>query len=76
MFQKYVSTVAVFSTDDFRALKPGQWVQTVGGARGQYLGVTQSGVVVVRYQPGVFGSKRDTRNNATLRQYAKDYGAK
>ena len=30
MFQKYQSTVAVFSDSDFAALKPGQWVQTVG----------------------------------------------
>lgn len=76
MFQKYQATVSVFSDADFDSIKPGQWVRTVGGARGQYLGKTSAGVVVVRWQPGIFGDKRDTRNNATLRQYARDYGAR
>lgn len=74
--QRYTSTVSIFSDADFDRIKPGQWVKTIGGARGQYLGQTQSGVVVVRFQPGKFGARRDTRNNATLRAYAKDYGAK
>lgn len=75
--QKYVSTVRVFNEIQFQTMKPGQWVSFAGSdTRGQFLGITQAGVVVVRYQPGVFGAKRDTRNNATLRQYAKDYGAR
>jgi hypothetical protein len=76
MFKGYVSTVRVFSDSDFTGMRAGQWVQTIGGARGQFLGVTQSGVVVIRWQPGRFGALRDTRNNRTLRGYARDYGAK
>lgn len=74
--QKYTATVRVFNDAQFAQLKPGQWIVTAGNTRGQYLGVTRAGVVVIRWQPGIFGAKRDTRNNSTLRRYAKDYGAK
>lgn len=71
----YQKTISVFGFN-FSGIKPGQWVQTENGQRGQYLGCTRQGTVVIRWQPGIFGAPRDTRNNRNLRQYAKDYGSK
>jgi hypothetical protein len=73
--QKYAPTVQVSDLDTLRTFRPGQWIAR-DGARGQYLGLTRAGVIVVRWQPGTFGAKRDTRNNRTLRTYAKDYGSR
>jgi hypothetical protein len=56
--------------------KVGQWVLIDGATRGQYLGRTRAGVVVMRYQNGKFGSKADTESNHYLRQFAKVNGAK
>ena len=56
--------------------KAGQWVLVDGAVRGQYLGRTKAGVVVVRYQNGKFGSKADTKSNHHLRQFAIVNGAK
>lgn len=74
--QKYQPTIRIFSDSEFGKLKAGQWIVNSAGSRGQYLGITRQGVVVIRWQPGIFGAKRDTRNNANLRRYAKDYGSK
>lgn len=56
--------------------KVGQWVLIDGATRGQYLGKTCAGVIVVRYQNGKFGSKADTKSNHYLRQFAKVNGSK
>lgn len=56
--------------------KPGQWVLIDGATRGQYLGKTKSGVIVMRYQNGKFGSKADTASNHHLRQFAKVNGSR
>lgn len=56
--------------------KVGNWVLIDGLTRGQYLGKTRAGVIVVRYQNGKFGSKADTKSNHYLRQFAKVNGAK
>lgn len=56
--------------------KAGQWILIDGNQRGQYLGKTKAGVIVVRYQNGKFGSKADTKSNHYLRQFAKVNGAK
>jgi hypothetical protein len=56
--------------------KIGQWVLIDGATRGQYLGKTKAGVIVMRYQNGKFGSKADTKSNHYLRQFAKVNGAK
>jgi hypothetical protein len=56
--------------------KPGQWVMVDGAIRGQYLGKTKAGVIVVRYQNGKFGKLADTKSNHHLRQFAKVNGAK
>lgn len=60
------------------APKIGQWIVNDFGQRGQYLGLTSAGVIVVRYQQSDKAkfSKRDAKNNATLRAFAKNYGAK
>lgn len=55
--------------------KIGNWVLIDGVTRGQYLGKTKAGVIVVRYQNGKFGSKADTKSNHYLRQFAKVNGA-
>lgn len=56
--------------------RAGQWVIIDGQTRGQYLGKTAAGVIVMRYQNGKFGSKADTASNHHLRQFAKVNGAK
>jgi hypothetical protein len=55
--------------------KAGQWILIDGATRGQYLGKTRAGVIVVRYQNGRFGSKADTASNHHLRQFAKVNGS-
>jgi hypothetical protein len=56
--------------------KIGQWIMLDGIQRGQYLGKTNAGTFVVRYQNGKFGSKADTKSNHYLRKFAKVNGAK
>ncbi len=56
--------------------KAGQWVLIDGAIKGQYLGRTKAGVVVVRYQNGKFGSIADTQSNHLLRRFALVNGAK
>lgn len=55
--------------------KAGQWILIDGATRGQYMGKTNTGVIVVRYQNGKFGSKADTKSNHYLRQFAKVNGS-
>lgn len=56
--------------------KVGNWVSIDGAIRGQYLGKTNAGVIVVRYQNGKFGKLADTKSNHYLRQFAIVNGAK
>lgn len=56
--------------------KAGQWILIDGATRGQYLGKTRAGVIVVRYQNGRFGTKADTASNHHLRQFAKVNGSR
>ena len=56
--------------------KVGQWVLIDGAIRGQYLGRTETGAVVVRYQNGKFGKLADTLSNHYLRQFAVVNGSK
>jgi hypothetical protein len=58
------------------APQPGQWVKTEMGARGQYLGRTDSGCIVIRWQHSGNFAKRDALNNKHLRQFALTYGSK
>lgn len=69
-----LSNVANLRTD---YIKPGQWVKDINcDIRGQYLGKTRAGTIVIRWQNGKFGSKADTRSNHLLRQFAKVNGSK
>lgn len=72
---KFGKTVLVSSISSFEGIKPGQWVQIETGSRGQYLGTTDTGVAVVRWQNQSF-AKRDAVNNKHLRRFAKTYGSK
>ena len=54
--------------------KVGQWVNIDGSLRGQYLGTTSRGTLVIRYQNNKF-AKRDAMGNKHLRAFAKNYGA-
>ena len=81
MFQRFQSTRLIFTETDFASMRPGQWVKNTAGARGQYLGTTAAGVVVIRWQHGKFGTqganvRTDARQNGTLRRYAKVYGSR
>lgn len=57
-------------------LQIGQWVKDINcDIRGQYLGHTDTGTIVIRWQNAKF-SRRDAKNNKHLRRFAKTYGAK
>ncbi len=56
--------------------KVGNWVMIDGAVKGQYLGKTKVGTIVVRYQNGKFGKIADTKSNHYLRQFALVNGAK
>ena len=64
---KYAKEIEVHAwRDDLPKMQVGQWVNA-SGARGQYLGKTKAGVVVVAWS-----DKRDyKRARAQLRQYGK-----
>ena len=63
-----------FAVSQFKALHVGQWV-TVFGARGQYLGVSRAGTVVVNYKTSQGEKMRDhMRANKPLRQFARIKG--
>jgi len=70
---KFGKTVLFSGTEKVQA---GQWVRTELGARGQYLGKTDSGAIVVRWQASGVFAKRDAMNNHNLREFAKVYGSK
>ncbi len=81
MFQRFQPSRLIFTDTDLQSLRPGQWVRNTAGARGQYLGTTAAGVVVIRWQNGKFGTQgntpqTDARQNGTLRKYAKTYNAR
>lgn len=69
---QYKPTMLVSSISNF-SVRIGQWVQTETGSRGQYLGTTAIGTVVVRWQNSGKFSKRDARANKPLRQFARVY---
>lgn len=84
MAQKYTAAFRVTDLDALALMqiKPGQWIEAMG-ARGQYLGTTTAGTVIVRWQKegrkfGQGGTDRtkDAKANAVMRQYARNYGAK
>lgn len=76
IMQAYKSTILVSSIGSFDKIKPGQWVQIETGSRGQYLGTTDTGAAVIRWQSKGKFAKRDAVNNMHLRNFAKTYGSK
>jgi len=72
---QYGKTILVSSIGEFKGIKPGQWVQIETGSRGQYLGTTDNGAAVIRWQNQNF-ARRDAVNNKHLRRFAKTYGSK
>lgn len=81
MFQRFTQTRLIANESELSTCRPGQWVKLQSGARGQYLGTTQQGVIVIRWQRELFGkqgadNRTDARQNAILRQYARTYGAR
>lgn len=72
----YGKTLFLINPANIRTqLQAGQWVRDTTGSRGQYLGTTDRGTIVIRWQDGKF-KKRDAVNNRNLRQFAKTYGSK
>lgn len=69
---KYQPTMLVSSIGNFEGIKPGQWVQIETGSRGQFLGHTKTGAVVIRWQNGKFcqTNHNDVFNNRWLRKFA------
>lgn len=74
---RYGKTLFLLNAANIKAdyLHVGQWVQDSTGIRGQFLGKTDSGTLVIRWQTGKF-QKRDAVNNKHLRRFAKTYGSK
>ena len=74
---KYTTTQFVnLQTLENNPPKVGQWVIIDGQIKGQYLGKTKAGALVMRYQHGKFGKLADTKSNHYLRQFAIVNGAK
>ena len=72
----YKPTMLVSTTASMRTLRAGQWVCTDMGQRGQYLGTTEAGTTVIRWQQRAAFTKTDARANKPLRQFAKVYGSR
>lgn len=70
----FLANVANLKTDNIKA---GQWVSDINtGIRGQYMGKTTHGTIVIRWQNNKFGKLADCKSNHYLRQFAKVNGAK
>ena len=76
MTARYTNTRRIIGYN-FAGIKAGQWV-SIDDQRGQYMGTTAAGSVVIRWQQadGRTFSKRDAQANKPLRAYAKRYGSK
>ena len=72
---RYTPTIFVSSIAALNNLKVGQWFTNEMGQRGQFMGKTQAGVSVVRWQNGKMET-RDVKANKPLRAFAKIYGSK
>ena len=73
---KYQKTVFLMNAQNIKPyFKIGQWVEDATGCRGQYLGKTDAGTIVIRWQNEKF-TKRDAVNNKHLRRFAVTYGSR
>ena len=59
-----------FEDLDFRCIKIGQWVQNSSGQKGQYLGATKRGTVLIAWRCMSF--KRHAMQVKCLRAFAKN----
>jgi len=73
---EYKPTMLVSTAANMQSLRPGQWIVTDMGQRGQYLGTTAAGTTVIRWQQRETFAKVDAKANKPLRQFAKVYGSK
>lgn len=73
---QYKPTMLVSTTANMQTLRPGQWIVTDMGQRGQYLGTTAAGTTVIRWQQAATFRKVDAKANKPLRSFAKVYGSK
>jgi hypothetical protein len=74
--RQYTATIPAegFNVQQFKALQPGQWV-SLYGSKGQYLGVSRAGVVVVNYRTAQGETlKQHLKASKPLRQFAKIKG--
>ena len=68
---RYVKTLSVSQYDTLKGVKPGQWIVNDAGSRGQYLGETQSGNIVINWLKGEKFNTYMAKCNRPLRQFAK-----
>jgi hypothetical protein len=74
--RQYVPAIPAegFNVHQFKTLQPGQWV-SLYGSKGQYLGVSRAGVVVVNYRTAQGETlKQHLKASKPLRQFAKIKG--
>ena len=76
MNAQYTNTRRIIGYN-FSGIKAGQWI-SIDDQRGQYLGTTAAGSIVIRWQQadGKTFAKRDAQANKPLRAFAKRYGSK
>lgn len=76
--RRYVATIPAegFNVQQFQSLQPGQWV-SMYGSKGQYLGVSRAGVVVVNYRTAQGETLREhLKASKPLRSFAKLKGSR
>lgn len=59
-----------FEDLDFRCIQVGQWVQNAIGQKGQYLGATKRGTIIVAWRCKSF--KRHVKQVKCLRSFVKN----
>lgn len=73
---RFQKTKLISHVQELNSIQSGQWIAFDSGQRGQYLGKTEHGTLIVRYQHDKFGQRKDWHGNKLLRQYAKENGSK
>lgn len=68
---RYVKTLSVSQYDTLQGVKVGQWIVTDTGSRGQYLGKTQAGTIVINWVKGERFNTYMAKCNRPLRQLAQ-----
>ena len=68
---RYIKTLSVSQFDTLTGVKVGQWIKTDTGSRGQYLGTTQAGTIVINWVKGDKFNTYMAKCNRPLSQFAK-----